>query len=50
MHYGKFHPRAIDPNIPVIENLNPTNCKLGQRDGLSPGDISGLKFLYGTSG
>jgi hypothetical protein len=50
MHYGEFHPRAIDPNIPVIEKLNPTSCKLGQRAGLSPGDISGLMFLYGTSG
>ena len=46
MQYGRYHPGAINPNIPVIETLKPTNCEIGQRQGLSQGDIAGINFLY----
>lgn len=46
MHYSADS-FPIDPEIPVIVALKlPANVKMGQRDGLSAGDIAAVEELY----
>ncbi len=48
MHYsGACESFRIDPRDPVIVALKlPANVKMGQRDGLSAGDIAAVELLY----
>src|SRR5688572_2621058 len=46
MHYGE-RDNAIDPRDPVFQPKQPTDAKIGQRDGLSPGDIAAVEGMYG---
>lgn len=51
MHYGQFD-QAIDPKKPTILVKAPHQSwqnKIGQRQHLSAGDISGLQAVYGVS-
>ena len=36
----------IDPADPVITTLQPPGAAIGQRDGLSPGDIAAVEEMY----
>ncbi|HMV68129.1 MAG TPA: M12 family metallopeptidase [Myxococcota bacterium] len=49
MHYGQFA-FADDPNVPTITTSNPAfQTVIGQRNGLSMGDLQSITELYGYS-
>lgn len=47
MHYGE-RSFAVDPRDPTLKLLRPVppGVKVGQRDGLSPGDIAAVEAMY----
>jgi Astacin (Peptidase family M12A) len=47
MHYPAFIPDwSRDPEIPIIHAPSPWDTVIGQRNGLSAGDLEGVKALY----
>jgi hypothetical protein len=48
MHYGE-RDNALDDRDPVFRPKHPTDARIGQRDGLSPGDIAAVAVIYATS-